>query len=84
MITNNGTKKVGWFPGNYVELQTEEEVLSEALYDYTAQRDDELSFVCGDLIVVTDRSDSEWWKGHLKKARDAGDALFPANYVRVR
>uniref|UniRef100_A0A0N5AWI9 Intersectin-1 n=1 Tax=Syphacia muris TaxID=451379 RepID=A0A0N5AWI9_9BILA len=98
MVGTNGVKKVGWFPGNYVEVQNGKdsdagsdarsvrnnlEVLSEALYDYTAQRSDELSFVSGDIVVVTDQSDSEWWKGHLQKIPDSVDALFPASYVRI-
>ena len=68
-----------------MELLSRDEVLGEALYDYTAQRDDELTFSCGDVIVITDRtSDPEWWRGHLKNIPNTTDALFPANYVRVR
>lgn len=78
-------KRVGWFPGNYVEMvQQESEVIAEALYDYVAQRSDELSFKNGDLIVVTERSDAEWWKGRLQKTANGPEALFPANYVHVR
>lgn len=56
----------------------------EALYEYSAQRDDELSFKVGDLIMVTDRSDNEWWKGKLQRTPNSPDALFPARFVRIQ
>ena len=48
-----------------------------ALYDYQAQRDDELSFVIHDVINVVDRSDGDWWRGQLR----GQTGLFPSNYV---
>uniref|UniRef100_A0A914ZW24 Intersectin-1 n=1 Tax=Parascaris univalens TaxID=6257 RepID=A0A914ZW24_PARUN len=84
IVSSEGVKRVGWFPGNYVEMvQQESEVIAEALYDYVAQRSDELSFKNGDLIVVTERSDAEWWRGRLQKTANGPEALFPANYVHV-
>ncbi|VDM43764.1 unnamed protein product [Toxocara canis] len=85
VVSSDGVKRSGWFPGNYVEMvQQESEVIAEALYDYVAQRSDELSFKNGDLIVVTEHSDAEWWKGRLQKISGGPEALFPANYVRLR
>ncbi|XP_077973395.1 intersectin-1-like isoform X1 [Styela clava] len=52
-----------------------------AMYDYTAQNDDEITFARGALISVTDRSDADWWKGFLKN-NSTTDGLFPRNYVR--
>ena len=37
-----------------------------ALFPYTAQNEDELSFLQGDVIRVVDREDSAWWKGETK------------------
>ena len=37
-----------------------------ALFPYTAQNEDELSFLQGDVIHVVDREDPAWWKGELK------------------
>ena len=37
-----------------------------ALFPYTAQNEDELSFLQGDVLVVVDREDPAWWRGQLK------------------
>lgn len=51
--------------------------LVKALYDFTAEEDDELSFCAGDVIEVLDRSDASWWKGRLRRS----SGLFPATYT---
>ncbi|XP_059047288.1 intersectin-2-like [Achroia grisella] len=49
-----------------------------ALYAYTAQNSDELSFEKDDIIAVTDRNqDPAWWQGELRGMT----GLFPSNYV---
>ncbi|KAM4716840.1 GRB2-related adapter protein 2a [Anableps anableps] len=50
-----------------------------ALYDFTAEEDDELGFCAGDIIEVLDRSDQAWWKGRLR----GQSGLFPANYTTL-
>ncbi len=37
-----------------------------ALFPYTAQNEDELSFLQGDVVLVLDREDPAWWRGQLK------------------
>lgn len=49
----------------------------KALYDFTAEEDDELGFCAGDIIEVLDRTDVSWWKGRLR----GRSGLFPANYT---
>uniref|UniRef100_UPI0037E93A1A GRB2-related adapter protein 2a n=1 Tax=Semicossyphus pulcher TaxID=241346 RepID=UPI0037E93A1A len=49
----------------------------KALYDFTAEEEDELGFSAGDIIEVLDRSDASWWKGRLR----GKSGLFPANYT---
>jgi len=48
-----------------------------AIYDYTGQYEDELSFKAGDQLLVTNTDDANWWQGTL------GDksGVFPSNYV---
>uniref|UniRef100_A0A3B4AC40 Uncharacterized protein n=1 Tax=Periophthalmus magnuspinnatus TaxID=409849 RepID=A0A3B4AC40_9GOBI len=36
-----------------------------ALYDFTAEEEDELEFRAGDIIEVLDRNDPSWWRGKL-------------------
>lgn len=48
-----------------------------ALYTYESPEAGDLTFVEGDVVIVTER-DGEWWRGCI------GDqtGVFPSNYVR--
>ncbi|KAG5455023.1 Hematopoietic lineage cell-specific protein [Clonorchis sinensis] len=48
-----------------------------ALYDYTAEEADELTFSVGELITEVEKIDPGWWKG---VCRDKV-GIFPSNYV---
>ncbi len=50
-----------------------------ALYDFTGQSDQDLTFRKGDRIVVVQSptSTDDWWTGEL----NGKQGLFPANYV---
>lgn len=53
-----------------------------ALYNFEAERADDLGFRKGDIITITKRTDSQndWWKGQ----KDGKVGSFPANYVAIR
>uniref|UniRef100_A0A8C5HIJ9 Intersectin-2-like n=1 Tax=Gouania willdenowi TaxID=441366 RepID=A0A8C5HIJ9_GOUWI len=67
----NGTQ--GWFPKSYVTLETK----YVALYTYESPEVGDLTFVEGDVVIVTEK-EGEWWRGCI------GDqtGVFPSNYVR--
>lgn len=48
------------------------------LYDYKAQRSDELDLFAGDEILVLYKDTENWWMGELA---DGQQGFFPANYV---
>lgn len=62
----------GWVPKNYIERVT-------AIYDYSADKDDELSFQEGSIIYVLKKNDDGWWEGVM----DGVTGLFPGNYVEA-
>ncbi|KAI8787355.1 jouberin [Biomphalaria glabrata] len=49
-----------------------------AIYDYRAQRSDELNLYKGDIITVLYKDNEKWWMGELP---DGQQGFFPANYV---
>lgn len=54
-------------------------LLVEALYDHTADDEDELNFKVGDMVEVLEMPDGGWWKGRCH----GEEGLFPVNYVKV-
>ncbi|XP_057372324.1 abl interactor 2-like [Daphnia carinata] len=60
----------GWVPKDYIDKVM-------ALYDYYADKEDELSFQENSIIYVLRKNDDGWWEGIL----DGITGLFPGNYV---
>jgi len=50
-----------------------------ALYDYQANRSDELTMMRGDVIKVLYKDGHSWWFGERKA--DGKQGYFPTNYV---
>lgn len=59
----------------YYHSDKEEQVL--AMFSYTAQNEDELTFYKGSVISVISK-DGEWWKGEM----NGEVGVFPFNYVQ--
>uniref|UniRef100_H2YL58 Coactosin-like protein n=1 Tax=Ciona savignyi TaxID=51511 RepID=H2YL58_CIOSA len=67
--------------GIYSEVPADEPSCSaEALYDYQAEDDTEISFDPGEVVTDIEQIDEGWWRG---TAPDGSRGIFPANYVRL-
>lgn len=53
-----------------------------ALYDCSADREDELTFRTGEIIVVSEKEDDNWWKGWIE-GQPHRQGAFPASFVHV-
>uniref|UniRef100_A0A8R1DI75 Signal transducing adapter molecule 1 n=1 Tax=Caenorhabditis japonica TaxID=281687 RepID=A0A8R1DI75_CAEJA len=64
-----------------VQNQSSSERIQEkkvrALYDFEAAESNELSFVAGDIIIITDESNPHWWTGRIGTQQ----GLFPSSFV---
>jgi len=52
-----------------------------ALFSYSAQDDDEVSFEEGDLIVDAELIDEGWMVGTVKRTSSRG--MMPSNYFEI-
>jgi hypothetical protein len=52
-------------------------VKCRAIYDYVAQRPDELSLKIGDIVNVLAKQEDSWWLGSLRGAQ----GVFPSTFV---
>ncbi|XP_055784829.1 abl interactor 1-like isoform X5 [Salvelinus fontinalis] len=59
-----------WAPKSYIEKVV-------AIYDYAADKEDELSFVEGAIIYIIKKNDDGWFEG----LSSGVTGLFPGNYV---
>ena len=56
----------------------------KALYDYSSQEEDDLQFASGQVILVTDEEDADWYYGEYEdSAGDKQEGLFPKNFVKA-
>lgn len=66
-------------PGLYMDPNTFTSKISvKALYDYRAQREDELSFCKHAIITNVNKEDGGWWRGDYGGKKQH---WFPSNYV---
>ena len=56
----------------------------KALYDYSSKEEDDLTFPNGQMILVTDEEDADWYYGEYEdNAGDKQEGLFPKNFVKI-
>ncbi len=61
-----------WVPQSYIEKVN-------AIYEYVAEKEDELTFHEGATIYVLKKNDDGWWEGVMNGVT----GLFPGNYVEA-
>lgn len=54
----------------------------KTIYDCQADNDDELTFVEGEVIIVTGEEEQEWWIGHIEGQPDR-KGVFPMSFVHI-
>uniref|UniRef100_A0A8C0EZB8 ArfGAP with SH3 domain, ankyrin repeat and PH domain 1 n=1 Tax=Bubo bubo TaxID=30461 RepID=A0A8C0EZB8_BUBBB len=54
----------------------------KTIYDCQADNDDELTFVEGEVIIVTGEEDQEWWIGHIE-GQPERKGVFPVSFVHI-
>ncbi|XP_053309041.1 arf-GAP with SH3 domain, ANK repeat and PH domain-containing protein 2-like isoform X2 [Spea bombifrons] len=54
----------------------------KALFDCIADREDELTFSTGEVIVVTEEEDQNWWNGYIEGQLHRR-GVFPASFVHL-
>ncbi|KAM4710440.1 SH3 domain-containing protein 19 [Discoglossus pictus] len=75
-IVSNAVNKI---PGNASQKQTSSGEWCEAMYDFAAESEEDLSFKRGDKILIIERLDSEWYKGRL----NGKEGILPTAFVQL-
>lgn len=67
-------------PTNRPPMPTPNEQLFQAMYDYDARTEDDLSFRKGDQLRIINNQDGDWWQAELT-SRPGKVGFIPSNYV---
>jgi hypothetical protein len=62
-------------------LKSQPKEQCRALYDFEQEQASDLGFQRGDVIVVLNRSQGDWWTGRSERTGSTGQ--FPGNYVEL-
>ena len=62
------------------DMETTFEFEATALYNFNARDPEDLSFRKGEVMLVLERTEKEWWRAQSTQTRQVG--LVPANYLK--
>lgn len=51
------------------------------MWDYKATAEDEISFKEGDIIIISEKTSDDWWKGSNLTNNESKKGLLPSAYV---
>lgn len=54
---------------------------AKVIFDYEAEDESNITIRVGDIVVVIDKSNADWWEGHVKGKDLVG--FFPASFVKL-
>lgn len=63
----------------YLQADFNGEEWAVALYDFTAETEEDLPFQQGERILVTAHIDDEWWSGRV----NGREGFFPKAFVQI-
>lgn len=56
---------------------------AKVLQDYEGGEENTISIAVGDVVLVIDFADEEWWEGHIEGEGASNIGYFPATYVEL-
>lgn len=56
---------------------------AKVMFNYKAEDESNITIKKGDIVVVTDSSDSEWWLGYNEHETHVNEGYFPASFVEM-
>ena len=55
---------------------------AKVTFEYEAEDETNITIAVGDVVVVSDKSDADWWEGHVEGKPDKV-GFFPASFVEM-